>query len=154
MLALACAFGLGAFLPGAFGDGTSQPEVSRYPLAQTSSVRGAPQRTMVLSKVVVDPGARLGLHYHRGTQVARIVSGVLNYTVERGSAVVREGNSEDNPRKVRTIHAGQTAKLRPGQWLVEQPSDVHRAANRGGKPVVIFLATLLEKGAPPATPAK
>lgn len=106
---------------------------------------------MVLSKVVVDPGARLAPHYHRGTQIARIVSGVLNYTVESGSAVVREGSAE-KPRKVRTIHAGQTARLRPGQWLVEQPSDVHRAANRGGKPVVIFLSTLLEKGAPPATP--
>jgi quercetin dioxygenase-like cupin family protein len=117
-------------------------------------VRGAPQRTLVLSKVVVDPGARLAPHYHRGTQIARIVSGVLNYTVEKGSAPVWEGDAEDHPRKVRTIHAGQTARLRPGQWLVEQPSDVHRAANRGAKPVVIFLATLLEKGAPPATPVQ
>ena len=107
---------------------------------------------MVLSKVVIDPGAKLPLHYHRGTQIARIVSGVLNYTVQSGSAVVREGNAE-HPRKVRTIKAGQTARLRPGQWLVEQPSDVHRAANRGSKPVVIFLATLLEDGAPPSTPA-
>ena len=107
---------------------------------------------MVLSKVVVEPVRDSAPHYHRGTQIARIVSGVLSYTVESGKAVVREGSSED-PRTVRTIHAGQTARLRPGQWLVEQPSDVHRAANRDGKPVVIFLATLLEKGAPPATPA-
>ncbi len=66
--------------------------------------------------------------------------------------MVREGDAEADPRKVRTIEAGQTAKLRPGQWLVEQPSDIHRAANNGGKPVVIYLATLLETGAPPATP--
>ncbi len=124
----------------------------REALAATSSVRGAPGRTMVLSKVVVDPGAKLALHRHQGTQISRIASGVLTYTVERGSAVVREGDAEDHPRKVRTIHAGQTARLRPGQWLVEQPSDVHRAANRGGRPVVIYLATLLEAGAPPATP--
>ena len=106
---------------------------------------------MVLSKVVVEPGRELALappprhpdraHRRRRPQL---------HGRER-PAVVREGSSED-PRKVRTIKAGQTARLRPGQWLVEQPSDVHRAANRGGKPVVIFLATLLEKGAPPATP--
>jgi quercetin dioxygenase-like cupin family protein len=115
-------------------------------------VREAPGRTLALSKVVIDPGATLPLHYHRGTQVSRIVSGVLHYTVQSGSVVVREGNAE-HPRKVRTIKAGQTARLKPGQWLVEQPSDVHRAANRGSKPVVVFLATLLETGAPASTPA-
>lgn len=107
---------------------------------------------MVLSKVVIAPGARLALHRHRGTQVARIVRGVLNYTVQQGSVVVREGNSEEDPTFVRKIKAGQTGRIRAGQWLVEQPSDVHRAANRGSKPVVIFLATLLETGAPPSTP--
>jgi quercetin dioxygenase-like cupin family protein len=126
--------------------------VRREALARTESVRGAPNRALALSKVVIDPGARLPLHHHLGTQVSRVVSGVLTYTVEKGSAVVREGDAESDPRKVRTIEAGQTAELRPGQWLVEQPSDIHRAANNGQQRVVIYLATLLEKGAPPATP--
>jgi quercetin dioxygenase-like cupin family protein len=139
-------------LPGALGKDGGAPEVRRAALAQTSSVRGAPQRTMVLSKVVVAPGARLALHRHRGTQISRVAAGVLTYTVQRGSAVVREGDAEKDPRRVRTIDAGQTARIHAGQWLVEQPSDIHRAANRGGKPVVIYLATLLETGAPPSTP--
>lgn len=84
--------------------------------------------------------------------MARIVSGVLHYTVERGAVVVRRGDADRNPRRVRTIAAGQTGRLRAGDWLVEQPSDIHRAANRGKAPVVIFLATLLREGAPPATP--
>ena len=66
--------------------------------------------------------------------------------------MVREGDAEKDPRRVRSIAAGQTARIRPGQWLVEQPSDVHEAANRGSTPVVIYLATLLRTGAPPATP--
>jgi hypothetical protein len=66
--------------------------------------------------------------------------------------VVREGESDQQPRRVRTITAGETARVRAGQWLVEQPSDIHEAANRGRTPVVIYLATLLETGAPPATP--
>lgn len=97
---------------------------------------------MVLSRVVVNPGANLALHHHEGTQIAGIESGVLTYTVERGSAVVREGEADQQPRLVRTIAAGQTAKVRAGQWMVEQPSDIHRAANRGSVPVVIYLATL------------
>jgi mannose-6-phosphate isomerase-like protein (cupin superfamily) len=139
-------------LPGAFGRSKAAPEVVRSALAQTDSVRGAPDRTMVLSRVTVNPGAKLALHHHRGTQISRVVSGTLTYTVESGSAVVKEGEADQSPVKVRTIGAGQTAQVRSGQWLVEQPSDIHRAANRGSVPVVIYLATLLETGAPPATP--
>jgi hypothetical protein len=83
---------------------------------------------------------------------SRVESGTLTYTVRRGAAVVREGESDQRPRLVRTIAAGQTARVRAGQWLVEQPSDVHEAANRGRTPIVIYLATLLQDGAPPATP--
>lgn len=151
-LALVAALVLGAILPSAFGNGDSEPRVVRSALAQTGKVAGAPQRELILSRVVVDPGATLALHHHRGTQVARIVSGTLNYTVERGAAVVRRGEADRNPRRVRRIGAGQTARLRPGDWIVEQPSDVHRAANRTGSRVVIYLATLLKAGAPPATP--
>ncbi len=152
VLAVACAFALGAVLPGAFARQKAAPEVVRSALAQTSVVKGAPQRTMVLSRVVVNPGAKLALHHHLGTQISRVTAGTLTYTVERGSAVVREGEADQDPRLVRTIAAGQTGQVRPGQWLVEQPSDVHRAANRGSVPVVIYLATLLETGAPPSTP--
>ena len=121
-------------------------------LAQSEQVQGAPKRTLVLSRVVVEPGAKLALHRHQGTQVARILSGTLTYTVRRGSVPVRRGESDLNPRTVRLIEAGQTARIRAGQWIVEQPSDIHQAANRGSAPVVIYLATLLKTGAPPATP--
>lgn len=152
--AVLAAFALGALLPGAFADNGSEPTAVRSALAQTDKVQGAPKRTMVLSKVVVQPGAKLALHHHLGTQVARIAAGTLTYTVRKGSAPVREGDSEKDPRLVRTIKAGQTARIKTGQWIVEQPSDIHEAANRGAKPVVIYLATLLQTGAPPATPVQ
>lgn len=150
--ALLGAFALGALLPDAFASSEATPTVTRNALAQTSGVRGAPNRTLVLSRVAVGPGAKLALHHHLGTQVARIQSGVLTYTVKRGSVTVRSGESDRQPQTVRTIKAGQTARIQAGQWIVEQPSDIHQAANRGSTPVVIYLATLLETGAPPATP--
>jgi hypothetical protein len=58
----------------------------------------------------------------------------------------------DDPRLVRVIHAGQTAKVRPGHWLIEQPGDHHHAENKGSVPVVIYLSTLFEDGAPPSIP--
>jgi hypothetical protein len=101
----------------------------------------------------IEPGAKLALHHHLGTQISRVASGTLSYTVRQGSAALHEGDAEKDPRLVRTIEAGQRARIHAGRWLVEQPSGIHEAANRGGVPLVIYLATLLKKGALPATPA-
>jgi quercetin dioxygenase-like cupin family protein len=152
LLGLLAACALGAALPRAFGQTGVEPTAVRNALAQTDRVQGAPGRTMVLSRVVVQPGAELALHHHLGTQVARIQSGTLTYTVRSGAVVVRRGESDQEPQAVRTIAAGQTGRIRAGQWIVEQPSDIHQAANGGSTPVVIYLATLLQAGAPPATP--
>jgi quercetin dioxygenase-like cupin family protein len=151
-LALAGVLALGALLSSALGLTKAPPTPVRNALAQTDRAQGAPGRQLVLSRVAVPPGARLALHHHLGTQVARIQSGVLTYTVRSGAVVVRRGESDLDPARVRTIKAGQTGRIRAGQWIVEQPSDIHQAANEGSAPVVIYLATLLEKGAPPATP--
>jgi quercetin dioxygenase-like cupin family protein len=151
-LALVAAFALGTILPGALGQTKVAPTAIRNALAQSSHVQGASNRTMVLSRVEVEPGAKLVLHHHLGTQVAKIEAGTLTYTVRRGSVVVRKGESDQNPQTVRTIKAGQTASIHSGQWIVEQPSDIHEAANRGTIPVVIYIATLLKTGAPAATP--
>jgi quercetin dioxygenase-like cupin family protein len=143
---------------GTLARGTGAPaatrgaEPVRTALAQTGAVAGAPDRELVLSRVVVPPGATLPLHRHRGTQVARIESGALTYTVREGSVAVRSGQSDRAAGMMRRIEGGETDRIVRGEWIVEQPSDVHRAANRGRVPVVIVLATLLEAGAPPATP--
>jgi mannose-6-phosphate isomerase-like protein (cupin superfamily) len=121
-------------------------------LAQTDRVQGAAGRTLVLSRVVVEAGAELALHHHLGTQVAQVASGTLTYTVRQGTATIRRGESDQDPPLVRRLKAGETGRIRAGQWIVEQPSDIHEAANRGSVPVVIYLATLLRDGAPPSTP--
>ena len=138
-------------LPTAFGASAPAPAPVRKALAQTEQVQGAPGRTMVLSKVTVPPGAKLAVHHHLGTQISRVTAGTLSYTVRQGKAELFEGEAEE-PRLVRVITAGKTAQIGAGQWLVEQPSDIHQAANRGSSPVVIYLATLLKDGAAPSTP--
>jgi quercetin dioxygenase-like cupin family protein len=138
-------------LPTAFGASAPAPAPVRKALAQTEHVVGAPGRTMVLSKVTVPAGARLAVHHHLGTQISRVESGTLTYTVREGQAELFEGEAEE-ATEVRTIAAGETARITAGQWLVEQPSDIHQAANRGTSPVVIYLATLLKDGAAPSTP--
>ena len=123
----------------------------RTPLAQSTKVKGAKGRTLGLSRVPIPVGGTIALHHHEGTQVAYIQSGVLTYSVKSGSVTVMSGPG-DNPAVVRQIKGGQTAKIRAGQWIVEQPSTIHQAANHGSAKIVIYLSTLLRTGAPPSTP--
>jgi quercetin dioxygenase-like cupin family protein len=101
--------------------------------------------------VTIPAGGTIALHHHEGTQVAYIQSGVLTYTVKSGSVTVMSGPA-DSPKVLRKIKGGQTAKIRAGQWIVEQPSTVHQAANDGTAKIVIYLSTLLRTGAPASTP--
>jgi quercetin dioxygenase-like cupin family protein len=133
--------------------GLGSEPVTRELLAESNNPRGAPDRTLALSRVTIKPGAELALHHHEGTQVARIEQGTLTYTVETGEVRVRAGDPDAGTAElVQTIEAGETAKIRAGQWIVEQPSDIHQARNAGKRDIVIYLATLLRKGAPPSTP--
>jgi quercetin dioxygenase-like cupin family protein len=125
--------------------------VTRAALAQSTKVRGAAGRTLGLSRVTIPVGGRIALHHHQGTQVAYIQAGILSYTVKSGAVTVSSGPA-DNATVVRKISSGQSGQIRAGQWIVEQPSTIHRAANKGKTKVVIYLATLLRKGAPPSTP--
>lgn len=128
------------------------PPVVRTALAEARSPAGAAGETLGLSRVTVAPGGSLPLHRHPGTQTAYVARGALTYTVERGRVLVRRGNSEQGTRVVRAIASGQTAVIRAGSWIVERPGTIHRAANRGRRGIVIWVATLFRTGAPPAIP--
>jgi quercetin dioxygenase-like cupin family protein len=153
-LALATALLLvaGGAIGWALGDRQGTPTAERESLAATDKPEGAKGKTLGLSRVTVPAGAELALHHHEGTQIAHIDKGTLTYTVVEGSVEVRKGAADEDPELVRKIKAGQTGKIKAGQWIVEQRTDHHQAANRGKKKVVIYLSTLLDKGAPPSTP--
>ena len=126
--------------------------VKRVALAQSDHPRGAEDRDLGLAKVTIPAGAAIPLHHHLGTQIAHIARGALTYTVRDGGVRIRDGQPGIDSEVVGRIAAGETGKVRAGQWIVEQPQTIHQAKNRGNSPVVIFVATLLREGAPPSTP--
>jgi hypothetical protein len=127
-----------------------QQTATREALAGSDHVIGAPGKTLGLSRVTIPPGVRLPLHRHAGTQIAYIDSGTLTYTVRTGLVRVAKGPSDSKHRIVRVIRAGQTGPIAAGEWIVEQPTEIHYAENKGSKPVVIYLSTLFPIGAPPS----
>jgi len=148
---------LGVFAVGGIAGGVAisavkdDPPAPKYnSLARTVNPIGAKGRALGLSRVVIQPGAKIPLHYHEGTQVSYIQDGTLTYTVAQGGVKVMDGPGDDG-EVVRRIKAGDTGKIREGQWIVEQPTTIHRAANNGDDKIVIYLSNLLDKDAAPST---
>lgn len=135
----------------AAGDDPAPVTVHRQSLAEAPAPAGSPKRTLGLSKVVVMPGAALASHHHPGTQLGYVAEGVLTYTVESGRARLMTGPGDD-AELVKTIGPGQTVRVRPGHWLVEEQGEVHHARNGGSTPIVLYIATLLRTGEPAAIP--
>jgi quercetin dioxygenase-like cupin family protein len=142
----------GAAIGWAVASNRAPEPVVREALAQKANPTGGKGRTLGLSRVVIQPGAEIASHHHPGTQISYIDKGVLTYSVETGSVKVQKGPADDHPKLIQKIDAGSTARIKPGQWLIEQPGAHHHAANRGEVPVVIYLSTLFPKGAPPSIP--
>jgi hypothetical protein len=129
-------------------------QATRTVLAQAVDPTGGHGRTLALSRVTIPAHTRLGLHRHPGTQIAYVQKGTLTYTVRTGVVNVYRGAADRNPSVVRRVAAGQTGKVRAGEWVIERPRAVHFGANQGARRVVILLATLFKNGSPPSIPVK
>src|SRR5262249_22611082 len=105
-------------------------------------------QTLYLQRVEIAPGAKLAEHFHQGTQVARVMSGVLTYNVVSGSVSVTRAKGT-----TATVTGPRVVELRAGDSLVETQDLVHYGSNRTRRPVVLELAALLQTGAPLSTPA-
>ena len=65
---------------------------------------------------------------------------------------VYSGAADQSPRLVRRVEAGQTGRVRTGEWVIERPYSVHFGANASDQPLVILLATLFRTGGPASIP--
>lgn len=133
-------------------DAQSGQPPAREALAQVVKPPGAPGRTLGLSRVTIPARTTLAPHRHPGDQIAYIEHGTLTYTVRTGVVRIYRGPADASPRLVGTIRAGETGRVRAGEWVVERQGDVHFGANSGRRPVVILLATLFTTGSPASIP--
>lgn len=154
LLIVACvALGGGAGAGAAGGGKSAPPEATREILVQTQPAQ-APGYELYLYRVTIPPGATIAPHTHPGTQTASIEQGVLVYTLISGTADVTRAQADGQPGTTpETVTGPATVKLRTGDSVVENPQLVHEAANKGKKPVVILLSSLLTAGAPLSEPA-
>lgn len=131
---------------------TSPPATtSTSPATATREILGrfpapeAPGYDQYLLRVTIPPGVELPAHHHPGMEVARIDQGALTYTILEGRAPIGRDGAEGPTEEVA---APAEVVLHAGDTVYEMSSMHHRAANRGGVPVVVLLASLIEVGQP------
>jgi quercetin dioxygenase-like cupin family protein len=120
----------------------------------TGQPPSAPGQTLDLVRYTIPPGTTLAVHVHPGMQIAWVASGELTYHVlKREVQIGRAANtSAGSPGAPETLAAGESTVLEPGDWVAEVPGAVHYGENLGTEPLVLWAATLLETGQPPAIP--
>ena len=111
----------------------------------------APGQSLYLLRYRIAPGTRLPLHHHEGVQIGLVEAGELTYHVAAGAVPVYATAADGTSALVRTVRAGEDARIVAGQWVVEEPDDHHWGANEGSEPLVIVTSALLRQGAPLAT---
>lgn len=107
----------------------------------------APGQVLYLTRVRIAPKAKLAEHFHDGTQVASVQSGVLTYRITSGTATITAANGT-----ARTVTGPKTVRIKAGESLVEGAGLTHYGSNATAKPVVILTAALIAEGAGLSTP--
>lgn len=107
----------------------------------------APGQVLYLTRVRIAPKSRLTEHFHDGTQIASVQSGVLTYRITSGTVTITGRNGT-----VRTVTGPRTVRIRAGESLVEGAGLTHYGSNATSKPVVILTAALIAEGAGLSTP--
>jgi hypothetical protein len=124
----------------------SLPPVVRSVLA-AGQPAAATDRNLELVRYTIQPGTKLAAHRHPGLQLAYVESGELSYTVVDGAVAVHEPDGD-----TRTIGAGETGTIVPGEWIAEDETVVHFGENAGSVPLVILASSLLDVKQLPAVP--
>ncbi len=117
-------------------------------VVSSTPASGAPGYMLDLYKVDIPAGTVLPLHYHPGSQVSRIMRGVLRYTVVKGYAYETTPNPvAGGAPAMAKIKQGQTVNIEAGHGLVEPRGMQHTASAPKG-PVMVMLSILRPKDQP------
>jgi len=144
-----CADGPGAerarrTFEGLQGAPIEEPGITRDDLGRTLPASATGQE-LGLWHYTIPVGAELPPHTHPGPQIARVITGDLEYSViaGEGTVVSMDGTSKRIGAGTYVLHAGDT--------IIETPELEHYGANRGPGVVELIAATLYPEGAPLST---
>ena len=113
--------------------------------------RGVEGHSLVLIRVIFEPGGGIGPHTHPGTLAQTVESGQFGFTLlEEGEMTMMRSGEAGTPAAEESVPVGQEVELGPGDSFVETGM-VHTGRAIGEEPVVLLYAGLFTAGEPLTT---
>jgi hypothetical protein len=105
-------------------------------------------QTLVLARIVLDPGGSIGAHTHPGHLAAVVESGTLGFTLlDDGEMTIKRAATADSVATPEAIVRDQQIAMSPGDSLFEMGM-VHNAINLDDGQTTYLIAGLIEAGQP------
>ena len=112
---------------------------------------GVEGKSLVLVRVIFEPGGGIGPHTHPGTLAQTVESGRFGFTLlEEGEMLMKRSGEAGTPAVEETVPVGQEVELGPGDSFVETGM-MHTGRAIGEEPVVLLYAGLFTAGEPLTT---
>ena len=136
-----------------------EPQPITLPCATNAFVQplssGAPAgvdgKTLVLVRVIFEPGGGIGPHTHPGTLAQTVESGRFGFNLlEEGEMRMVRSGEAGTPGVEELVPVGQEVELGPGDSFIETGM-MHTGRAIGDEPVVLLYAGLFEAGEPLTT---
>ncbi len=136
-----------------------EPQAITLPCATNAFVQrlsggtpmGDEEHSLVLIRVIFEPGGGIGPHTHPGTLAQTVESGRFGFTLlEEGEMMLMRSGEAGTPAVEESIPVGQEVELGPGDAFVETGM-VHTGRAIGDEPVVLLYAGLFTAGEPLTT---
>jgi quercetin dioxygenase-like cupin family protein len=109
---------------------------------------GVEGKSLVLIRVIFEPGGGIGPHTHPGTLAQTVESGRFGFTLlQEGEMSLMRSGDAGTPAVEESIPVGQEVELGPGDSFVETGM-VHTGRAIGDEPVVLLYAGLFDAGEP------
>jgi quercetin dioxygenase-like cupin family protein len=121
------------------------------PLGRTAATN-AEAMSLVLVRVIIEPGGGIGPHTHPGNLVISVESGTFGFSLvgsHNEMTFMRPGEN-GNPATELGVVPGEEAQLVAGDWIVETGM-VHSARAVGDEPAVVVFSGLIADGQPLTT---
>ena len=112
---------------------------------------GIEGQSLVLVRVIFEPGGGIGPHTHPGTLAQTVESGRFGFTLlEEGEMTMMRSGDTGTPAVEEAIPIGEEVELGPGDSFVETGM-MHSGRSIGEEPVVLLYAGLFRAGEPLTT---
>lgn len=110
---------------------------------------GDGSQTLILARVILEPGGYIGAHTHPGTLIVTVEQGEFGFALvdHHGEMEINRAATASSEASTDVVNGTDPMLLNPGDWFVETGM-IHTAQNLSDGVTTVVLTALIESGQP------